>query len=259
MTFEPPQSERAFGKVGWSWRAQPAQGEAVSGDGLFIEPSRADGNLLFLLVDVAGHGPPAAEVVTLLGQRLLPDVNCANLGPDALLQRLHGMLQPVWLDTDRFVAAVALLIDPRDGSVRAACAGVPPPWCRFAGEGWSVQPIASGIVLGVPAEGRYQSTGLSLGTGGAVLAFSDGAPEARDTSDRQYGHVRMADFLAGLPAGLVGPPLLDALLADLRAHVGEAWPQDDTTLLCFWTITAPENPRPPVRTSAEVARCEAKA
>jgi hypothetical protein len=43
----------------------------------------------------------------------------------------------------------------------------------------------------------------------------------------------LAAFLAGLPAGVGPPAVIAGLEAASRAHVGPAWPDDDTTAFCI--------------------------
>jgi serine phosphatase RsbU (regulator of sigma subunit) len=238
MPFHCPAQDGSLGCVHYCWRLHPAGGHAVSGDGLFVETGRADGRALFLLADAAGHGAEAQALVRLLHDRLLADRACAGLPPGELLGRLHGMLQPVWALTERFVAALAVLVGGRDGLLRASAAGLPSPWGRTPQGGWGVCELAGGIILGAPFEGSYGQTDLVLGPGALVLAFSDGLSEARDPEGRQYGRGPLDSLLGRLPAGVDGPPLVEALLADVRAHVGPPWPQDDTTLLCLWRRAA---------------------
>jgi serine phosphatase RsbU (regulator of sigma subunit) len=229
MPFHRPEAAGRTGGATFCWRLHPARGETASGDDLFAETGRADGGTLFLLVDVTSHGPEAAEVVRLLHERLLPDRACAGRTPAALLQTLHGMLQPVWAQTGRFVAALALRV-ARDGSVQGACAGVPPPWARAAGHPWAVHEIDGGLLLGIPVASGYGQTDLPLGPGGMLLACTDGVTEAKDPSGKQYGHGPFSKFLAGSDDPKPSA-ILEGLLADLREHVGEGWPEDDTTLL----------------------------
>jgi sigma-B regulation protein RsbU (phosphoserine phosphatase) len=234
MPFACPPQAGSVGRVGYGWRRYPAFGHTACGDALFAETGRPDGRTLFLLVDVTDHGPKAAEVVDLLAERILPDRACADLEPAPLLRTLHGMLQPVWTTTERFVAALALLVDGRDGSLQGAGAGLPPPRGRPATGPWDTCTLAGGIFLGAPAQGTYDQTGLSLEPGGLLLAFSDGVSEAKDRGGVMYGRSLLGEHLNRLPGALAGPPLLDALVDDLRGDVGEGWPQDDTLLLCLW-------------------------
>jgi sigma-B regulation protein RsbU (phosphoserine phosphatase) len=233
MPFHAPAEAGSVGVVSYCWRLQPACGETTSGDALFVETGRADGSTLFLVVDVTHHGPEAAEVVRLLQDRLLPDRACAGRSPADLLQTLHGLLQPVWAQTGRFAAALALRV-ARDGSLQGAVAGAPAPRGRPAGQPWTVHALAGGPLLGVPMESRYAQTDLPLGAGAMLLACTDGVTEARDSSGFQYARVRLGTFLTRLGDDAEGPAVLAALLADLRDHVGPTWPQDDTTALCLW-------------------------
>jgi serine phosphatase RsbU (regulator of sigma subunit) len=242
MPFHRPAPEGSLGGVHYCWRLHSAGGAPLSGDALVVETGRPDGRALFLLLDAAGKGAPAAEVVRVLCDRLLRERACAGLAPAELLRRLHGMLQPVWALTGRFVAALAVLVAGPDGVLRAAGAGLPPPWARAANAGWAAWEPAGGVPLGIPVEDPYGQSDLAVGPGALVLAFSDGLSEAQDAAGRQYAHGPMATLLGALPEGVAGPTLLEALLADVRGHVGALWPQDDTTLLCLWRPPDPERP-----------------
>jgi serine phosphatase RsbU (regulator of sigma subunit) len=231
MPFHQPPAAGSSGHLGYCWRLHPARGETVSGDALFAETGRADRRTLFLLLDVSGHGAGPAAVVRYLAGAVLRDAECANRRPAELLRILHGMLAPVWLDTCRFVAGMALLVD--GSHVEAAAAGLPYPM-RRAGGSWQACQLGGGAPLGAPAETAYDSRSLSLLPGNVLLAFSDGIPEARNDADRQYHPHFFTAFLAGQRPDAVGVSLCDALLIDVQNHAGAAWPQDDTTLLCLW-------------------------
>jgi sigma-B regulation protein RsbU (phosphoserine phosphatase) len=231
MPFHRPPAAGLLGPLGYCWRLHPAHGEVLSGDALFMETGRKDRRTLFLFLDVAGHGAPAAQVVRYLDGGVLRDPECANHPPAELLRVLHGMLEPVWLDTCRFVAALGLLVD--GSQVEAAAAGLPYPMRRLHDGLWETCNLG-GTPLGSPAETTYDITVLSLPPGGVLLAFTDGIPEARDGDETQYHPDSLTAFLDTQAADAAGVPLCEALLADVRNHAGAAWPQDDTTVLCLW-------------------------
>jgi sigma-B regulation protein RsbU (phosphoserine phosphatase) len=233
MPFQRPLAAGSLGALAHCWRPVPAFGHTVSGDALFVEARRSDHRTLFLLVDVTHHGTEAHAIVCLLANQLLRDPCCANLSPADLLQVLHGLLQPVWLDTGKFVVALALLVTG-SGIVEAAAAGAPPPMLLRSRGVWSPWQVATAPPLGAPTNLPHHASSLELARGDVLLAFTDGLTEARSTSQEQYQHGRFLDFLQGIPPDTTGAPLLDGLLADVCEHVGQSWPDDDTTVLCLW-------------------------
>jgi serine phosphatase RsbU (regulator of sigma subunit) len=156
---------------------------------------------------------------------------------------LHGLLQTVWLETDRFVAALALLVDG-SGAVEASAAGLPFPMLRSHGT-WSKWQLATAPPLGLPTNVPPQPTGLEFAPGDVLLAFTDGLSEAGKLANRQYQYERLQPFLQGVPSDAAGAPLLDALLDDVRRHVDTGWPDDDITVLCLWHPFPLRVPEPP--------------
>jgi serine phosphatase RsbU (regulator of sigma subunit) len=212
---------------------QPCHGETVSGDGLFVEIGRQDGSLLFLMVDVMGHGHAAAQTITLLEQQVLRDPRCADLQPASLLTILNELLQVEFTVTGRFVAALVLLAEWQHGTLIGGIASQPEPFVGQPGAVWQPWHLPSGPPLGIiiPATG-YQEDAMTLAVGQQLLAFSDGVAEAGARKGIQFQHGSLQWFLANLPSGLPGDQLLVLLVQALQAHVPTGWPEDDTTILC---------------------------
>jgi hypothetical protein len=116
MPFTPPPPTGRLLGFDFHWRECPCFGETVSGDGLFLEVSRTDGQLLLLMVDVMGHGAPAEQIVTYLRDKLLTQPGCWGLSPGQLLALLNTWLAPVSeAGTPQFGGALLgafLLADP---------------------------------------------------------------------------------------------------------------------------------------------------
>lgn len=213
----------------------PFHGCAVNGDGLFVETRRQDGGVMLLLIDVQGHGDLAAQVVTFLRDRLLPEPVCENLRPEALLTTLNELLLDViamGVTGGRFAATVALLLD-RSGTLTASNAGQPLPWIGVPGSLWQSWPLPPGTLLGILSPGGYSEVSTSLTTGQQLLAFSDGIAEAGAKQGNQFQHGPWQAFVNGLPFGTRPQDVVERLLLAARGHVGAGWPDDDTTVLCL--------------------------
>jgi serine phosphatase RsbU (regulator of sigma subunit) len=215
------------------------RGEAVNGDAVFPETGRADGRFLFLIIDVAGHGPTAAAIVDEV-RLMLQDSACHDQQPADLLQILNGMLQQTFAATMRFVAALAILIDGT-GAVIASNAGQPAPWVGQPGGNWQQWAVPGRTFLGVAQPDEAYAEGpVVLAPGQNLLAFTDGVTEAgRWRKDLFAG--RIPDFLSSLPAGLSAGQVVVRLLQALQVHAGAdypvtassgaIWPEDDTTVI----------------------------
>jgi serine phosphatase RsbU (regulator of sigma subunit) len=208
------------------------QGESVGGDAVFVEVGRHDGGHLFLIVDVCGHGPQAARIVQDLGSAYLPLPVCDNKRPGILLAALNDLLEDEFLDSGRFVAALAVLIDT--GGLTAANAGQPDPWIGQPGGAWQAWAVPGGTFLGVaPLGTEYDEVALQLPPESHLLAFTDGVTEAGRGRSDLFAMGHLPAFLAGLPAGLPVGLLVVRLLQALQIHSGQGWPEDDTAVLCL--------------------------
>jgi sigma-B regulation protein RsbU (phosphoserine phosphatase) len=87
-----------------------------------------------------------------------------------------------------------------------------------------------GPVLGLLDAAAYPHNQLRLAPGQAVVLYTDGVSEARNTADELFEAERLAAALRPLrnePAGAV----TDGLLAAVRAFAGDAPQSDDITIL----------------------------
>jgi hypothetical protein len=148
MPFQPAAPTLAIPGFEGCLALVPCHGETVSGDAVFEEVGRIDGRHLFLLLDVAGHGPPAAEIVSFVFEQLRADPIYLALGPGQLLARLHELLEPMFPATYRFVAALAVLVDGANGWLVGGSAGQPLPRIGRVGGAWAVWWIPGGAPLG---------------------------------------------------------------------------------------------------------------
>lgn len=72
---------------------------------------------------------------------------------------------------------------------------------------------------------------LELNTGDRLFVYTDGVPEATDSSNTLYGTDRMIHALNAAKDGSCRQ-LLEALRCDVDSFVGEADQFDDITMLC---------------------------
>lgn len=161
-------------------------GNAAGGDfyDAFLLP---DGRLAVVLGDVAGHDVHAAA---LMGQvrAALRALALADPAPETVLvglDRLVASLGAEARNEELFVTVVYGLVDPRTGELVLASAGHPPPVVRRATRAGQrpvvgLLDLPTGAPLGLG--GRWRTSRLRLLPGDAVLLFSDGVVERRDSS-----------------------------------------------------------------------------
>jgi hypothetical protein len=186
------------------------------------------GRLRTVVIDVTGHGLSAAMTVTRLSgelERILAED--PSLGPAAILQALNRYVHLVLSHHAIFATAVAVELDPLDGTLRAANAGHPPPFIRRR-DGRVERVDSTGIILGAVNADDFECGEVrgTLAAGETVLLYTDGATEARDTLGRMLGIDRLEDAMRRQP-----PP------RDWSAHVADvvdghrAGPPEDDILI----------------------------
>lgn len=161
--------------AGWDSQVVLLQAGGSSFGGDFVV-STCDGKTLEVaLVDVSGKGVDAGTRALMLSGAfggLLGSVQ-----PDQFLSSCNSYLRRQRWD-EGFVTAVHLTLDLTTGDYAVESAGHPPAVQFDAGSGtWQVSP-AKGVVLGVVPELRCESETGVLGSGDALLLYTDGLVEA---------------------------------------------------------------------------------
>lgn len=198
----------------------------VGGDLYEFQPLE-DGGLAVLFGDASGHGMAAGLVMAVAHTAWRLQIE-RDPSPASVLETLNRVL--CRLGTCRtsgprqFFAGVALLFRP-DGSFTAAVAGHPPV-LRVGTAGSVVERFGRGAYpLGIKQARTYAVEEGRLGPGEALLLHSDGLPEARDGSGREFGDGRVLSVLArtaGRSAAEIAAALSGEVLSFLdRRPVGD--------------------------------------
>jgi sigma-B regulation protein RsbU (phosphoserine phosphatase) len=127
-----------------------------------------------------------------------------------------------------YVTAFLAVVDPRTHTLQYANAGHNPPLVRRA-SGAIESLTKTGSAIGVFEELQLSETTITLGSGDAVVLYTDGVTEAWHPRDEDYGEDRLIAAIAAAPrkAG----ELLAHVEADLDAFTESAPQQDDVTIL----------------------------
>lgn len=200
----------------------------LSGDFyLFDQPT--EGPHTILIGDVAGHGLPAALMMTtMIGifTELIPQCRARI---DEMLPLANLACCQV-LEENYFVTAQTLQLDARTRTWRLLNAGHPPPLLFRAATGTCEVLDADGLPLGMFPDARYAPQEGRWEPGDRIILCTDGLLEARDGSGRLFGRDQlMAHVVAGsqLPMSV----LLDSLLDAAQSHAGGQTLSDDVALI----------------------------
>ena len=183
-----------------------------------------DGKLLLALGDVSGKGSGAALLMTVLraavrGQWTEPSV------AEAVKRINRTVCQNV--PDGKYITFFLARLDPREHALRYVNAGHNPPLLIRAGG--DVEELKDGgMVLGMFEDTPYEEGVVGLGSGDALLIFSDGVTETWNPEDEEFGEERLAE-IAKSGADLGAAALQDAILGELETFVRGGKATDDRT------------------------------
>ncbi len=217
------------------WRFLPC--ERIGGD-VFNFAALDDRHVSIYMIDVAGHGVPAAMVTVSVARSLSPETgyvvqklpNSDEIevsSPSEVLDRLDAEY-PIERFGKHFTIAY-LVLDRWTGVLRYSLGGHPPLLVVRANG--KIEWLAEGgALIGLGGMLPFDEGECQLEPGDRFFLYTDGIPEFERPQGTFFGEDRMAATLAaGKSMSLQGS--CDNLLADLGSFgQGEAY-QDDVTLL----------------------------
>ena len=182
----------------------------------------ADGRIMLIVGDVAGHGLEAA--ITMGQVRSAARALAPACQPAGLLAALDQFICSTF--TEPLATAAAAVVDPADRSLRYCLAGHPPPLLREPDGCVAILDEASGVLLGLGIRDRPEQV-VSFAPGSWLVQFTDGLVERRDEG-LDAGIAWLAEALrTALPSDPA--QLCDSLVKQSEARNGR---EDDTAVLC---------------------------
>lgn len=188
----------------------------------------ADGRVGMIIADVSGKAVSAALVMARFGMGVRLLASHAS-HPVEMLVSLNTLLVDE-LEPGMFVTAQALALDADGGEIEIANAGHPPPLLRTTNGRVAELEVDPGAPLGADARTNFRSQRIALGGGSALLFHTDGLTDAENIAGAALG---LEPVLATMAHAIDAQSLLDAIQKTLDAHVGDALPADDLTLVAL--------------------------
>jgi serine phosphatase RsbU (regulator of sigma subunit) len=150
----------------------------------------AGGRLAVVIGDVAGHGIEPS--ITAFQVKYLLRVFLRQYrDPAQALEELNIVLSASGRP-EEMVSLCAVVIDPREGTMRYSSAGHPAAYLWHDGD---VKPLrATGPLLTLDPKGSFTSREYPLDKGSLVLLYTDGLAEAR-AGEQLFGEERVAGIL----------------------------------------------------------------
>ncbi|HYE63901.1 MAG TPA: PP2C family protein-serine/threonine phosphatase [Phycisphaerales bacterium] len=240
------------GPVQFSYVYEPMH--QIGGDYLYTSCAAPGKPLSIVLMDVTGHGIPAALTVNRLHgelQRLFAEN--PGIGPGEVLASLNRYVYLTLANHAVFVTALCLRADPEADTLEYASGGHPSAYLR--GVNGTVHDLPStSLLLGVSPDAEFAPDPVTLPfhPGDTLIAYTDGAIEARDQHGRMFSMTGMQRVIAGMPRLRVGE-WPQSLIHAVEQHRSGP-PADDTLVIEISRPVAPAPPTPEVTVPAKTSR-----
>jgi len=197
----------------------------VGGDYYEVMPLN-ERETVFSINDVAGHGIPAALLVSVFRSSFVYGL---RQGDDiaAVIGHLNRLLAET-TEANYYVTSFTCKLDAGSGALEYINAGHPPPLLLRAGEVLGLE--KSCLAVGMFSEADFPVARFPLRAGDTLVFYTDGVVEAADEKGEEFGRERLlasATAHAGLPAA----GLQAALLEDILEFCGSDKFADDLTLM----------------------------
>jgi len=212
-----------------AWRFEPC--EQVGGD-IFNIHNMDERNVGLYMLDVCGHGVPAALISVAVSQFLnsgdgLLGNNCELVSPDIVVNRLDEAFP--FERFDSFFSIICMTLDVREGLLTYSSAGHPPP-VLVRSDG-SMQTLDyRGPSIGIGSKKAIGQQTIKLQTGDKIVLYTDGVLETRNPTGAFFGKTRFYEILEkgrNLPVGDV----VETVYTSVKKFRQGAKPDDDISIL----------------------------
>jgi sigma-B regulation protein RsbU (phosphoserine phosphatase) len=200
-----PKKNIVHAGIRFHWMFEPCA--HVAGD-IFNFFALDEDHLGFYLLDVSGHGIPAAMLSVMIGTLLVPDSHQTELlkrpqpyppyyslvPPEEVVHSLNEYFQSNE-NFSRYFTMIYGIIDCRTGTTRLCQAGHPHP-VLVHGNGQPRVVGQSGLPVGILPDADYSSYELRLDPGDRLVLYSDGITGCMNARSVEFGQEQLIRLLA---------------------------------------------------------------
>ena len=227
-----PQEPPPVPGLDFAWRFLPC--EQVGGD-LFQVHRLDDRHVGLYVIDVTGHGIPAAMLTAALAESLSPDGHVLRR-PDGTVRSPAEVLRALDREYpierfERCFSIAYLLLDVETGLLRYSRAGHPMPVC-VRRDGGTHALAEGGTLIGLGDMLPIDEGSIQLRPGDRMFVYTDGLVEAQDREGEIYGDDRVQQALAKA-RDLPLDGTCDALLSAVRRFSAGRELRDDAALVAL--------------------------
>ncbi len=217
------------GPVRFSYEYEPMR--QIGGDYLHTHQPDNDDSLSIVLMDVTGHGIPAALTVNRLhGEVARIFAEQPNIEPGCVLSLLNSYVHLTLADHSVFVTALCMRVLPDQSIIQYASGGHPPAFIKTI-DGRLDDLESTTFVLGVLDADKFNSEQESrqFSIGDVLVAYTDGANEARNRQGAMLRIQGLRDLIYNTDPDPVGgwPSTIIHAIEQHRAGP----PEDDTLVI----------------------------
>jgi serine phosphatase RsbU (regulator of sigma subunit) len=200
----------------------------------FVEDPHQPGKSLSLIIgDVSGKGLGSGIVAVMARCFLRSMITAYGVeSPSSLLSYLNVILSAD-LKPGMFMTMLMVVWDSQRKTVRYAAAGHEHIIVYRAKTRTAEAIVSGGRPLGLSAStGPTADSELKLGSGDALVLYSDGVTEAMNTADEEFTLERLLEVVKSQgPSALAAAHLAGSIADEVKSHVGTAEQSDDITLV----------------------------
>ncbi|OPY19240.1 MAG: Transcriptional regulatory protein YycF [Syntrophus sp. PtaB.Bin075] len=221
-----------------AWKFMPS--EQIGGD-IFNVLRLDEDHIGFYMIDISGHGVPAALVTFSVSQALQPhmgytvrkipgSVACPDyeiVPPQEVLKALDG--EYPWDRFEKFLTIIYLIVNLREGSLVYSNAAHPPPLLLHQDGAFKLLD-KGGTIIGLDGILPFEEGEETVREGDKILLYTDGVFEFTNEEGEIFGEKRFYDIVKSLIQKPISA-ILDEIVAAIQNYVKGANLQDDVSLL----------------------------
>lgn len=184
----------------------------------------------FVIADVSGKGVPSS-LFMMISKIIIKNYLLSCSTPGEALTKANSELYHN-NKAEMFVTVFCGILDLDSGVLQYTSAGHDHPIISRKGENFTIMDNRTGFVLGALDDITYKDNELHLDHGDVFFVYTDGIPEAANTSHEQYGFDRMLEVMNSKKDQNI-TEICTALLNSIDEFQGEGNQFDDITVLAF--------------------------
>ena len=203
----------------------------VGGDCYDFIPVQKDGNLLFYIADVTGHGV-GAGIVSAISNALVPSLMDHYDNTKDMVINLNKILK-IKTAPNIFVTSVIAIWETGKNVLQFTQAGHDPILHYQAASDTVTELAHGGLAMGLMADIRDKLTIEETQTAAddVFVFYTDGIPEAWKNEKETYGMDSLKASVKAHSKGKTAQEIHDGILKDVRDFMGDYPQADDITLL----------------------------